>query len=101
MLVKPKRDRAAEQRAAMRAEIVEAAWELARENGLQGVTVRDVAERIGLRAPSLYTHFDSKMAIVDAMFGQAWSDYLAVITEAEASFPRAPREVLAGWPARS
>ncbi len=28
-----------------------------------------------MRAPSLYSHFDSKNAIYDAMFGQAWTDY--------------------------
>ena len=28
-----------------------------------------------MRAPSLYTHFESKNAIYDAMFGQAWRDY--------------------------
>ena len=95
MLVKPKRDRAAEQRTAVRAEIVEAAWELAREHGLQGVTVRDVAERIGLRAPSLYTHFGSKMAIIDAMFGQAWSAYLDVIRDVDQDLPANPRAALA------
>jgi len=95
MLVKPKRDRAAEQRAAVRAEIVVAAWELARERGLPGVTVRDVAERIGMRAPSLYTHFSSKMAIIDAMFGQAWIDYLEVIRVVDQDLPAHPRAALA------
>ncbi len=28
-----------------------------------------------MRAPSLYSHFDSKNAIYDAMFGQAWAEY--------------------------
>ena len=28
-----------------------------------------------MRAPSLYTHFASKHAIYDAMFGQAWSEF--------------------------
>jgi AcrR family transcriptional regulator len=96
MLDNPKRDRIAERRQAIRVEIIDAAWRVAHEKGIAAFTLRDVAERIGMRAPSLYTHFDSKMAIVDAMFGQAWSDYLAVITDAEASFPSAPREVLAG-----
>jgi AcrR family transcriptional regulator len=38
------------------------------------VTLREVAERIGMRSPSLYTHFDSKNAIYDAMFAQAWTE---------------------------
>lgn len=75
MLVTPNRDRVAERREATRREILEAAWEIARENGLSSLTLRDVAERVGMRAPSLYSHFESKNAIYDAMFGQAWSDY--------------------------
>jgi AcrR family transcriptional regulator len=75
MLVMPKRDRIAERREATRAEILEAAWQLAQEKGLVEFTLRDLAERVGMRAPSLYTHFGSKSAIYDAMFGQAWSDY--------------------------
>ena len=75
MLVIPKRDRIAERREATRTEILDAAWELAQEKGLAEFTLRDLAERVGMRAPSLYTHFESKNAIYDAMFGQAWSDY--------------------------
>jgi AcrR family transcriptional regulator len=75
MLVIPKRDRIAERREATRAEILEAAWQLAQERGLAEFTLRDLAERVGMRAPSLYTHFASKNAIYDAMFGQAWRDY--------------------------
>ncbi|WP_183092315.1 TetR/AcrR family transcriptional regulator [Nocardioides stalactiti] len=59
----------------MRREIVDAAWDIAREVGLTQITLRDVAARVGMQAPSLYTHFDSKMAIYDAMFGDAWTDY--------------------------
>jgi AcrR family transcriptional regulator len=71
----PKRDRIAERREATRREILDAAWEVARDVGLTQLTLRDVAERVGMRAPSLYTHFESKNAIYDAMFGQAWTDY--------------------------
>ena len=75
VLVSPRRDRVAERRAATRVEILEAAWELAGEQGLAEFTLRDLAERVGMRAPSLYSHFASKHAIYDAMFGQAWSDF--------------------------
>jgi AcrR family transcriptional regulator len=81
----------AERREATRLEIVDAAWSLARENGLSSLTLRDVAERVGMRAPSLYTHFDSKNAIYDAMFGQAWSDYEASQAAAIDDLPTHPR----------
>ena len=94
MFVAPKRDRAAERRAATRAEILEAAWELAQEQGLAEFTLRDLAERVGMRAPSLYTHFESKLAIYDAMFGQAWSDFEQVALAEFTKLPQAPRAAM-------
>jgi AcrR family transcriptional regulator len=70
----PNRDRRAERREATRREILDAAWEIARQEGLSAVTLREVAGRIGMRSPSLYSHFDSKNDIYDAMFAQAWAD---------------------------
>jgi AcrR family transcriptional regulator len=68
-------DRQARRREQTRREILDAAWEVAREQGLTGLTLRDVADRVGMRAPSLYSHFDSKHAIYDAMYGEAWAAY--------------------------
>ncbi len=75
MLDLPNRDRQAERREATRREILTAAWEVAHEVGLAQLTLRDVADRVGMRPPSLYSHFASKNAIYDAMFGDAWSHY--------------------------
>jgi AcrR family transcriptional regulator len=68
MVVTPTRDRRAERREATRAEILEAAWELARAEGLAGLSLREVAAKVGMRPPSLYYYFESKHAIYDAMF---------------------------------
>ena len=87
MLGTPKRDRKAERREATRREIVDAAWAAARELGLAQITLRDVAERVGMRAPSLYSHLDSKSAIYDAMFAQAWSECLEVFLSSDADCP--------------
>ena len=94
MLGAPLRDRQSERRAATRLEILDAAWEIAREQGLAELTLRDVAARIGMRAPSLYSYFPSKNAIYDAMFGQAWSDYITAIDENEPNLPSTPRDAL-------
>jgi AcrR family transcriptional regulator len=61
-------DRRAVRHAATKAEIVEVAWRLARERGLAGWALRDVAEAVGMRTPSLYVYFGSKNALYDAMF---------------------------------
>lgn len=87
MLGTPTRDRKAERRAETRREILDAAWEIAREHGLNQVTLRDVAARVGMQAPSLYTHVASKMAIYDAMFAQAWTDYEETLPALDASLP--------------
>ncbi len=94
MLGTPKRDRQAERREATRQEILAAAWAIARERGLAQVTLREVADRVGMRAPSLYSHFDSKNAIYDAMFGEAWSEFLALALAADTPPPRTARSAL-------
>jgi AcrR family transcriptional regulator len=92
MIVETTRDRRAERREATRAEILDAAWELARTQGLAGVSLRDVAHRIGMRPPSLYWYFDSKQAIYDAMFAEANRQLLARL--AEQDWPADPRALL-------
>jgi AcrR family transcriptional regulator len=94
MSVVPIRDRQAERREATRREIIDAAWEIAKRDGLAAVTLREVAARVGMQSPSLYTHFASKNAIYDAMFGQAWSGYLQVCRNLESSIPRPARKAL-------
>jgi AcrR family transcriptional regulator len=50
------------------ATILAAAWELARSDGIGGVTLRGLARKIGMRQPSLYEYFESRGALYDAMF---------------------------------
>ncbi|HBK47256.1 MAG TPA: TetR family transcriptional regulator [Xanthomonadaceae bacterium] len=50
-----------------REQIVAAAFRLLDEVGIDGVSLRKVACGLGIRAPSLYWHFKSKQALVDAM----------------------------------
>ncbi|MBM7784625.1 TetR/AcrR family transcriptional regulator [Tenggerimyces flavus] len=75
------RDRRAERREATRAEIVAAAWEVVGENGIGALSLRDVAERVGMRPPSLYEYFDSKNAIYDALFADGQRMLYDALTE--------------------
>ena len=50
------------------AEIVAAAWELAREEGVAAISLHGLARKVGMRQPSLYSYFASKHALYDAMF---------------------------------
>lgn len=56
----------------MRAVILAEAWRLADEAGIAGLTLRGLARRVGMQAPSLYTYFDSKDALFDAMFQEGY-----------------------------
>jgi AcrR family transcriptional regulator len=92
MVVESTRDRRAERREATRAEILEAAWELARTHGLTGFSLRDVARLIGMQPPSLYWYFDSKQAVYDAMFVQGNRQLLERMQQVR--WPTDPRGIL-------
>jgi len=94
MLADAKRDRVGERRSATRREILDAAWAIARDSGLAQVTLRDVAERVGMRAPSLYRHFESKNAMYDAMFADSWIACLEVMTEVSRTPPTSARATI-------
>ena len=93
MVGTPNRNRLLERREATRQEILNAAWMVARQDGLAELTMRAVAARIGMRPPSLYSHFESKHAIYDAMFEQAWREYES-LDELKAPLPQDPRAAL-------
>src|SRR2546429_1512916 len=76
VIVKPNRDRRAERHEVIRREILDAAWDAAHETSIAGLTLRDIATRVGMQQPSLYSHFAAKQAIYDAMFKQALLTYI-------------------------
>jgi AcrR family transcriptional regulator len=51
-----------------REEILLATLDLASERGLGAVTLSQIAERVGIRKPSLYNHFGSKDEILQAAY---------------------------------
>jgi AcrR family transcriptional regulator len=48
--------------------ILAAAWAQCRRDGLASLSLRELADAVDMRAPSLYSYFESKDAIYDAMF---------------------------------
>lgn len=90
----PAHDRRARRHEASRQEILDAAWGLAREEGLAGFSLGEVAARVGMRAPSIYSYFKSKNEIYDAMFAQGSEELLETIQEALPRLPRRGRDRL-------
>jgi AcrR family transcriptional regulator len=60
--------RRARQRAVTREEILEAARELVNRHGAEGLTMRAVAQAVGYSPAALYEYFDSKSALLEALY---------------------------------
>ena len=63
-------------------EIVAAARAILEEDGLEALTMRRIAERLGIRAPSLYKHFPDKEALEAAIISAAFEEQAAVFERA-------------------
>jgi AcrR family transcriptional regulator len=70
--------------------ILDAAEAVFAERGFAGSALRDVAERVGVRAPSLYNHFESKESLYAAVLERAVGPLLALLADAAAG--RGPRD---------
>jgi AcrR family transcriptional regulator len=72
--------------------ILECAWNLAREQGIAGVSLHALARQVGIRQPSLYEYFDSKHALYDAMFADGNRKLIERLDAVR--LPRDPRAAL-------
>jgi len=59
--------------------ILEKALELFTEKGYIGASMGDIANAVGIRKASLYSHFDGKESIFEAVFNQILAEYVAFI----------------------
>jgi AcrR family transcriptional regulator len=55
-------------------QIVDVALEVMAEQGVAGLSLGEVARRVGIRPPSLYVYFESKNALYDAVFARGWRE---------------------------
>ncbi len=65
-------DRRQRRRAETIEQVLEVAVEVMGEQGVAGLTLGEVARRMGIRPPSLYVYFDGKHALYDALFERGW-----------------------------
>jgi AcrR family transcriptional regulator len=84
-------------RDAKRAHILAEAWMLARRDGLAVLSLRDLADRVGLRQPSLYVYFASKGDLYDEMFADGYRQLLDFVGSRPSSDD--PRRALARFAA--
>ena len=59
----------------MRRAILDAARAVMREQGVAALSLREVARRVKMQAPSLYAYFPNKMALYDALFAEGFRTF--------------------------
>lgn len=85
----PRIDRRLRRRQQTIEEIVDTAIEVMTEQGVAGLSLGEVARRMGLRTPSLYVYFDSKHAVYDAVFARGWRAVHEVMADSYAQIDTA------------
>ncbi|EMC6017496.1 tetracycline resistance transcriptional repressor TetR(D), partial [Salmonella enterica] len=50
-----------------RESVIDAALELLNETGIDGLTTRKLAQKLGIEQPTLYWHVKNKRALLDAL----------------------------------
>ncbi|MBO3751054.1 TetR/AcrR family transcriptional regulator [Streptosporangiaceae bacterium NEAU-GS5] len=79
-----------------RANIVECAARLLREQGVSAVTTRAVAQAAGMQAPTIYRFFEDKDALLDAVAEHVFATYVSGKTLVEDSGDPVA-DLRAGW----
>jgi AcrR family transcriptional regulator len=77
-------------------EILAAALDCMAEEGVAALNLSEVARRVGMRTPSLYQYFASKLDLYDALFAEAARRCRAATAEAADSLPPGRGQLAAG-----
>lgn len=77
--------------------ILEAATKIAQAHGYSGLNMRDLAEQVGVKAASIYHHFDGKTDLAAAIARRYWQSSEARLRNLTAEFS-APRDRLRAYP---
>jgi AcrR family transcriptional regulator len=78
----PQGDRRARRRQETIDEILEIAEQVMIEEGVNGLSLSEVARRLGVQPPSLYRYFDSLMDLYDVLFQRGQRAHLEVLQHA-------------------
>jgi AcrR family transcriptional regulator len=78
-------DRRARRRLETIEEILDIATDVMTEEGVNGLSLAEVARRLGVQPPSIYKYFPSLMAIYDGLFRRGQVEHLEVMSQAMAA----------------
>jgi AcrR family transcriptional regulator len=68
-------------------EVLDHAIEIMADEGVAGLSLGEIARRMGFRPPSLYVYFPSKHALYDALFKRGWELLLEDLRTFEQDHP--------------
>jgi AcrR family transcriptional regulator len=68
-------------------EVLDIAAAIMVEQGVAGLSIGEIARRMGIRPPSLYGYFPSKHALYDALFARGAREVLATMEALTSSLP--------------
>lgn len=71
------------------AEVIDHAVEIMAEEGVAGLSLGEIARRMGIRPPSLYVYYPSKNALYDALFKRGWELLLQTVRDYDEEPPTA------------
>jgi AcrR family transcriptional regulator len=77
-------DRRARRRQETIEEILDIATDVMTQEGVNGLSLAEVARRLGVQPPSIYKYFPSLMAIYDSLFRRGQLEHLEVMRQAMA-----------------
>jgi AcrR family transcriptional regulator len=89
-------DRRARRRQETIEEILHIAEDVMTEEGVNALSLAEVARRLGVRPPSIYKYFPSRMAIYDTLFLRGQIEHLDVMRQAMAGAERGLDALTAG-----
>lgn len=86
-------ERRQRQKTEVRTSILQAAWEVVRAEGWQALSIRKIADAIEYSVPVVYTHFESKDAILHEFTKEGFRLLTEVITQQHDSQTDASRQL--------
>lgn len=91
------KDRILRQKEETRQNILDAAYDIVKEDGWQGLSMRKIADRIEYTAPIIYEYFSNKEAILQELTKKGFILLIHDLENAKAKFADADKQLEAMW----
>ncbi|WP_431242111.1 TetR/AcrR family transcriptional regulator [Flavobacterium sp. P21] len=91
------KDRILRQKEETRSNILGVAYDIVKEDGWNGLSMRKIADRIEYTAPIIYEYFSNKDAILTELTGQGFIKLAKELEKAKAKFEKPEEQLEAMW----